>query len=133
MVAPAAALLVAAGVAGLAPNLAESALVAASRLAQPAAYAHAVLAGAPSPTPDTAESTRWSASAVLTGVGSALLAVAVAAAALGAGKLRAAVTPALVRAIHPLRRLHSGHPGDYVAWLAAGAATLAVVAVSLLR
>jgi multicomponent Na+:H+ antiporter subunit D len=30
------------------------------------------------------------------------------------------------RVVGPLRRLHSGHPGEYVAWTVAGAAVLVV-------
>jgi len=33
----------------------------------------------------------------------------------------------LAAALHGLRTLHGGRPGDYVAWTSAGAATLAAI------
>ncbi|MEU8438521.1 hypothetical protein AB0F18_37670, partial [Streptomyces sp. NPDC029216] len=75
------------------------------------------------------------ASGVLQGLASALLAAALAAAALwgpalkgpAAAAARTAAGRATGFAVVPLRRLHSGHVGDYVAWLAAGLAALMVV------
>jgi multicomponent Na+:H+ antiporter subunit D len=45
-------------------------------------------------------------------------------------------SPVVARAeptIRGVRRLHSGHPGDYVAWVAAGAAVLMAVFAATLR
>ncbi len=77
----------------------------------------------------------WTAEGVALGCLSAVLAVAVAAVsvwggAVSAGPARriAAVGRTVTRRIVlPLRRLHSGHIGDYVSWLAAGVAVLLAV------
>ncbi|MFE1794037.1 hypothetical protein ACFW7J_37490, partial [Streptomyces sp. NPDC059525] len=71
----------------------------------------------------------------LLGLAGAVLAAAMAATALwgpalkgpAAGAVRAAADRAIVLAVVPLRRLHSGHVGDCVAWLAAGLAALMAV------
>ncbi|MDX3076216.1 complex I subunit 5 family protein [Streptomyces sp. MI02-7b] len=76
----------------------------------------------------------WNTAGVLLGLLSTALAVAVAAAAVwgpgltGAlpGRARSLATAATQRAVLPLRRLHSGLPGDYVAWLTVGVAALLV-------
>jgi hypothetical protein len=68
--------------------------------------------------------------AYLYAAGSLALAAAVAAVALA----RVPALPApLGHAVDALRRIHSGRPGDYVAWTVGGAATLGgVFAVTLL-
>ncbi|MET9529205.1 complex I subunit 5 family protein [Streptomyces sp. NPDC006649] len=66
-----------------------------------------------------AHAPQWSAPGVLIGLLSTLLAVALATVAVR--RPGRAGGPDLFR---PLRRLHSGHVGDYVAWLAAGASLL---------
>ncbi|MET9144744.1 complex I subunit 5 family protein [Streptomyces sp. NPDC004042] len=66
----------------------------------------------------------WTATGVLLDLLSALLAVAVAGVAVARPGLLAAPGWAL-----PLRRLQSGHVGDYVAWLLVGAALLGALAL----
>ena len=88
-----------------------------------------MLEGAPArpsrPAPESAPGT--SASTLLYAALSLVGAVALAAAALllpvhRRGRDRGAVERAGSRAVARLRTLHSGHVGDYVAWLVAGAA-----------
>lgn len=69
-------------------------------------------------------SVQWTASGVLLDVLSTLLAVALAAVAVARPGLLSAPDWAL-----PLRRLQSGHVGDYVAWLLVGAALLGALAL----
>ncbi|MFJ9905549.1 complex I subunit 5 family protein [Streptomyces sp. NPDC101152] len=66
----------------------------------------------------------WTGSGVLLGLLSALLAVALAAFAVARPRLLAVPDWAL-----PLRRLQSGHVGDYVAWVLVGAALLGALAL----
>ncbi|MFE3169026.1 NADH-quinone oxidoreductase subunit D, partial [Streptomyces sp. NPDC059224] len=67
---------------------------------------------------------QWTSAGVLLGCLSTLLAVAVAALAVTRPGLLAVRGRAL-----PLRRLQSGHVGDYVAWLLVGAAALGALAL----
>ncbi|MEW2295009.1 complex I subunit 5 family protein [Streptomyces sp. NPDC006743] len=69
-------------------------------------------------------SVQWAASGVLLDLLSTLLAVALAAVAVARPGLLGAPDWAL-----PLRRLQSGHVGDYVAWLLVGAALLGALAL----
>ncbi|MFD0374429.1 complex I subunit 5 family protein [Streptomyces sp. NPDC127112] len=120
---------------GLLPGLAHRIAEAAALFCDPAGYAAAVTgrpaAAAGPPVPEV----EWTATGVLLGLAGAVLAAAMAAAALwgpalkgpAAGAVRAAADRAIVLAVVPLRRLHSGHVGDYVAWLAAGLAALMAV------
>ncbi|MER5525559.1 NADH-quinone oxidoreductase subunit D, partial [Streptomyces sp. NPDC002677] len=66
----------------------------------------------------------WTATGVLLGCLSTLLAVGLAALAVTRPGLLVTRGWAL-----PLRRLQSGHVGDYVAWLLVGAATLGALAL----
>ncbi len=97
---------------GLVPGLAGAATEAAARFTDHAGYAAAVLRGsavsAPAPAAEAPTTAAW-----LYGLASGALAVAV----------------ALLRTVPegPLRSLHSGRIGDYVAWTAVGAATIASV------
>jgi len=72
----------------------------------------------------------WTTTGVVLGVVSAVLAVLVACTALYAdrlpGVLSAAARP-VGRALTGLRQLHSGHVGDYVAWLVVGVAALGLL------
>ncbi|KUF12971.1 complex I subunit 5 family protein [Streptomyces silvensis] len=104
------ALLAAALVTGLLPSLAAGAAHAADQ-----ALPH--VAG-PTPAP------HWTTSGILLGLLPAALAVALAATAV----LRPA-HPGTRDLAGPLRRLHSGHVGDYVAWLLVGAAVLGALAL----
>jgi multicomponent Na+:H+ antiporter subunit D len=119
MVAPAVVLMAAAIVIGLVPGLVHAVEHAAAHFRDHAAYARAVLSGA-ARFADT-EPSRLTATDFLYGTVSALGAVAVAAAALFGRGLAGALPRPLVggadRGLSVLRELHSGHVGDYVAWL----------------
>jgi multicomponent Na+:H+ antiporter subunit D len=69
--------------------------------------------------------------------GATLGAIALAALALFGAPLRRIVPAPLVRAplgaVIALRRLHTGHIGDYIAWWTAGAATLGGASLIFLR
>ncbi|MFH9347742.1 complex I subunit 5 family protein [Kitasatospora sp. NPDC017646] len=79
----------------------------------------------PTPAAPAVPEAWWTASGVLLGLLSALLAVGLATAAVRRDPGRG--TGGLYRAtVLPLRRLHSGLLGDYVAWLAVGLAALLV-------
>jgi multicomponent Na+:H+ antiporter subunit D len=73
----------------------------------------------------------------LYGAGATVGAVTLAALALFGAPLRRVVPDALIgpplAAVIALRRLHSGHIGDYIAWWAAGAATLGGASLIFLR
>jgi multicomponent Na+:H+ antiporter subunit D len=64
-----------------------------------------------------------------------ITAILLAGVALFAPRVRAArpALPGLGAAIHRLRRLHSGHIGDYVTWLTVGVVTLGVIFALILR
>jgi multicomponent Na+:H+ antiporter subunit D len=113
--------LIAAAVAwGLVPGLREAAARAAAAFVDGRGYAVAVLDGRAVPV-TAPELAGPGVTAYLYAAGSLALAVAVAAVALA----RVPALPApFGRAVDALRRLHSGRPGDYVAWTVAGAATL---------
>jgi multicomponent Na+:H+ antiporter subunit D len=97
---------------GLVPGLVDGATAAAARFADHGAYVATVLqgaaAGVATPAAHGPTTTAW-----LWGAASALLALAV------------AWLPSVP--VGPLRALHSGRVGDYVAWLAAGTALVAGV------
>lgn len=134
MLAPVVALLAGGLALGLLPGLAAYAQDAAQQLLDSAGYAAAALDGiraVPSPTPG-AET--WSPSGLLLGMVSTLLALLIAVTAVYRDRL-----PRLLRGIVPvvrlplgaLRAVHSGHLGDYVAWLLVGVTLLAIgIAVS---
>ena len=116
--------LLAAGLAvGFAPGLRARTEQAAMRLEGRTAYARTVLARAPNRQPAAAPSHVELSSVVdgLVATGGALL---LAAASL---RRRRATAGSLRRWTWPLRLLHSGHVGDYVAWLVAGTATLGLL------
>src|SRR5438270_3914845 len=123
MIVPAILLLVGGLAIGLVPHLADRAETAAARFQDRGAYTAAVLGGRPAPNPAPRAEGPGGAGVVygaLSGAG----AVAVAALTLFRRRLPAALRarvggvggPALVG----LRRLHSGHIGDYLAWLTLG-------------
>jgi multicomponent Na+:H+ antiporter subunit D len=106
---------------GLLPGLVDAAGRAAERFVASGAYAAAVLRGAP--LPDVASPLHGpTATGYLYAAASVLGAVGVAAAALAGAREHA--PRAGVRALEALRALHSGHPGDYAAFTAAGVAVL---------
>ncbi|MFI6452717.1 complex I subunit 5 family protein [Streptosporangium amethystogenes] len=118
---------------GLVPALATGAGHAARLFADRDGYLAQALYGAPARALPEPRVAGWSGLGLLLGTVSVLLAVAVAATALYAGPALARSRPGrLVGVLVPLRGLHSGHIGDYVAWLFFGMAVLAlVVAVSV--
>jgi multicomponent Na+:H+ antiporter subunit D len=107
---------------GLVPGLAQSVAGAAARFTDTASYAAAVLGGhaVPAPAPHV-----HGPGATAGLYAAATLAGAAAVAALGIAG-RSLPSPA-ARAVDIVRSLHSGRPGDYVAWVAGGAAALAGV------
>ncbi|MFJ9852461.1 complex I subunit 5 family protein [Streptomyces sp. NPDC101150] len=108
---------------GLVPGLRPAIGRAADTFADHTGYAASVLDGhasPPAPTPPP----HWSLTGVLWG----LLATALAAA-LAVLAVRRAVRQEPARWTVPLRRLHSGHVGDYVAWLLVGVTLLAALAL----
>ena len=140
MLAPIAVLLAAGLALGAVPAMGGAAGRAAAAFTDPAAYAARVLgrAAAPGPTGGPVPATGFTLEGVLLGCLAALLATGVAAAglwlpALGSGQAGqagrvSAAARAVVRAARPVtgavRRAHSGHVGDYVAWLLGGVAAL---------
>ncbi|NMH96448.1 NADH-quinone oxidoreductase subunit D [Pseudonocardia sp. K10HN5] len=144
MIGPALALLLLALAAGTVPAVARAAAVAAAQLVDARGYTAAALSAAPGATTGTAlPATGWTAESVALGGLSAALAAALAVvtvyragalrpvvrwlrrvpAAAGAGRRCHAVATA---PLQRLRALHSGHLGDYVTWLLAGLAALAL-------
>lgn len=119
MVAVPALLLAGALAVGTVPALARGAAAAARGLTDHAAYAATVLGG-PAGGPTAEAHAWWTVSGVGLGLLSAALACALALAAVRrwvpAGGWSA-----------PLRRLHSGHVGDYVAWTVAGVGLLSLL------
>lgn len=117
--------LIAAGIAlGVLPTLATSAATAAARFVDSHGYIAAVLHGrttmaaAAAVTPNV-----WSVSDVSLAMLTVVLAIAVAAFSLGLGRADRVITVGmrvLRRPTRLLRRLHSGHIGDYVVWLLFG-------------
>jgi multicomponent Na+:H+ antiporter subunit D len=121
-------LLLAGGLAiGVVPGLAHAAGPAAVAFTDQHAYVAAAL-GRPVSAPPSAPATAWTVSGVLLGLLAAALAVLVAVTGLYAGRLPVWVRrPAgrLKPALRGLHRMHSGHVGDYAAWLVFGSAALA--------
>jgi len=127
--APALALVAAALAWGVLPGLIGTVGRAAERFVDTAAYAGAVLHGRPVPTVVSplhgpgATGYVYAALSVFGAVGVALVALA---------GMRDRAPRAGVRALEGLRALHSGRPGDYAAWTAAGVAVLgALLAVAV--
>jgi multicomponent Na+:H+ antiporter subunit D len=115
---PTAALAVASAAVGLLPGLGHQLAAAAVQLADTGGYAAAVL-GSPTPPPEALEPVHaWAPTGLLTGALGGLGALAVAALSIWGREL--AVLRSSGRAVAGLRRLHSGHIGDYVTWLALG-------------
>ena len=116
-------LLLAGGLAaGVIPGLARATAHAAERLIDGTGYAGQVLAGEPAAPLLPEPAATWTSTGVWLGLLSVVLALAVAAAGLWSRRLRwmVVLTPVMRR----LHRVHTGHIGDYVAWLFAGMAVL---------
>jgi multicomponent Na+:H+ antiporter subunit D len=126
MVAAIALLLVGGLLVGVLPALARAVGPAAAAFVDQHGYVAKALHGAAAAEPGAPE-TQWTLSGVLLGLLSAALACAVAVGALYAHRLPVAVR-AGGRSLRPvlgvLHRLHSGHVGDYAAWLMFGAAAI---------
>jgi multicomponent Na+:H+ antiporter subunit D len=121
---------------GLIPGAVPAVEDAAARFTDHAAYATWVLRGAAlhwvPPPPD-----HVSLDEVIYGVLSTLGALSAAAVGLFGRPLRRRAPAALLHpwlvALRGLRRLHSGHSGDYVAWWTAGAGALGAACLLVLR
>ncbi|PWI42832.1 complex I subunit 5 family protein [Streptomyces sp. ICBB 8177] len=119
---------------GVLPGIGRQLAAAASLFTDRAGYVAALYGPAPAPS-GAPPATDWTAEGVSLGLLSTLLAVAVAALAVwgpavpsgAVHRARAAFEATGRRVVLPLRRLHSGHIGDYVSWLAVGLAVLMVV------
>jgi multicomponent Na+:H+ antiporter subunit D len=121
---------------GAVPSLARGVSRAAAEFVDRSGYVSAALNGATAGLPEALPEAGWTTTGVLLGLLSALLAVGVAAVALWAPRVpdlvRTATLP-LRPVLTGLRRVHSGHVGDYVAWLFVGiAAFTALVGVPLM-
>jgi len=128
MFVPTALLALAALAVGIVPGVAEAVQGAAERFVDGSAYASTVIRGAASPAPVAAPNYSAATSAYIYSAISLLGAVAVAGIGLfghraRGGVLRAAWTAGTC-ALAPIRAAHSGHIGDYVAWLVFGVALL---------
>ncbi len=118
---------------GVWPGAARMAGTAAAAFIDRTGYAAQVLDGVWRPAA-TGELSGWTAEGVALGVTSAALAAGLAAVAVwgpllrgaGARRVRSGIA-VVVAAWRPVRRLHSGHLGDYVAWLFAGIALFALL------
>jgi multicomponent Na+:H+ antiporter subunit D len=120
-------LLMAAGLAlGGLPGVTDAAARAAAGFVDTASYAAAVLHGAGHEASARAAPPTWTA--VTYGVASTVAAAGIAAASLFNRRLPGALQAAWKSAVHApvaaLRHAHSGHVGDYVAWLTVGTALL---------
>jgi multicomponent Na+:H+ antiporter subunit D len=128
MAAPIVALVLAGLALGVAPGVHAVAEQAGAGFVDASAYARAALTGAGS-APALPDDADWTSSGVLLDLLSAALAAALAT--LAWYGHRVAVLPAIARgfstALGPVRRLHSGHLGDYVAWLVLGALALTLL------
>ena len=113
-------LLLAGGAAvGIVPGMAQRAGRAAAMFLDRGGYLAQTLTGAAGRTPAAPHALGWTPTGVLLGLASAAAAAGVAGLQLRGG--------APLGGLRVLRRLHSGHVGDYVAWLFAGVAALAVL------
>jgi multicomponent Na+:H+ antiporter subunit D len=119
---PAVALLAAGLAWGIVPGLAQAAHEAAARFISFNLYAAEVLNGVRGPAPHLPHVPGPELSSYLYGAGATVGAIAVAAAG-----VRRVGTARLHPAFAGVRALHSGHVGDYVAWLTAGVAVIGVV------
>lgn len=112
---------------GLIPGAHSVANRAAASFIDSAGYAHQALYRAPGVI-SARTASNWTGLGLGLGVVSAALACAVAAAALYGGNMLARLVPGLRAVFRPvefLQRLHSGHVGDYVAWMMMGMTVLA--------
>ena len=123
---------------GVAPGLAQGAQEAAARFLDYNAYTAAVLHGLPTGQPSVGLAHTPTVTDFLYAVGSTVGAIALALFALFGHHLpqltkRRALAAVWEASSNRLRALHSGHPGDYVAWLTLGVAVLGVLFALTLR
>jgi multicomponent Na+:H+ antiporter subunit D len=111
---------------GVVPHTGEAVTQAAARLVDGAGYADQALSAAPPSQLHPHPTATWSPLGVGVGVLSALLALGFAAWGLWPDRLRPVLRP-LEAAMSRVRSMHTGHVGDYVAWLFAGVAALAAL------
>jgi multicomponent Na+:H+ antiporter subunit D len=127
MFVPAAALIAAALAIGVVPGMADAALDAGHRFTDGGSYARAVIDGVSPAAIPPLDPYSAPAHAYVYAAITLLASIAFAALALFETRLRALRAPpleALRRSLAGLRALHSGHVGDYVAWLVTGVAAL---------
>ncbi|MDY0811359.1 complex I subunit 5 family protein [Kitasatospora purpeofusca] len=108
---------------GCLPAVADALARGAAVFTDPAQYTAAVTGGTMPPAVDPPPA-EWTTSGVLLGLLSTALAVALATAAVHRLTPRLSRHHPAARTVRAVRRLHSGHLGDYLAWLALGIALL---------
>jgi multicomponent Na+:H+ antiporter subunit D len=137
MIAVVALLLLGAVALTMVPGLRAGAESQARRFLDSGAYAHRVLAGTAAPAPMVRVELADAITAAWRGLATTAFAVV-----LALGSLRPPSAPAGLSAraasvgalvLRPLRRLHSGHVGDYLAWLSLGVALMGGLCAALLR
>jgi multicomponent Na+:H+ antiporter subunit D len=137
MLAPAAGLLLAALLLGLAPGLTGRARTAAVQFSDHRGYAAAVLDGVTAPAPAAAGPAVHLPEALPPAVLTVALAAALAALPVRRprtrGRRRKAAWRGVAHATIALRRLHSGQVGDSIAWLVVGTAGLGALLTAVLR
>lgn len=127
MVVPICALLAGSLALGVVPGFAEQVGKAAHMFIDRGGYVAAALTNTAAPAVPHIPEMHWSPLGIELGVASALLSVVLAFVALYAKRLPAAVRQSgalLGQPFHVVRQAHSGHIGDYVAWLLVGLALL---------
>ncbi len=138
MVVPIAVLVVVGLGAALTPGLVDGTERAAARFVDTPAYAARVIDGAAElPDPEPERAFHVSGAAIVAGVATTALAASVFLVQLGRRRLPPRLAAA-ARAVNstvlsPLRTLHSGHVGDYIAWLTVGVAVFGGILAALIR
>jgi multicomponent Na+:H+ antiporter subunit D len=120
---------------GWVPHLGARVEAVAVRFVDSGAYAARVMRGEVHPVPAPEKPAEVHGEAVAFGVGAVLGALALAVAVLRSGRKpgRARLREVLRAVLSPLRDLHSGHVGDYLAWWVAGAACLGGALLAVFR
>jgi multicomponent Na+:H+ antiporter subunit D len=110
------------------PGLLTGSEAAAEAFTDRAAYVESVLAGRPQPLPEAPAHAGPKAAELVPGFLSVAGALAIASFSLGRNRVpsrwRQVTWNSVGRLVTGLRNLHSGHPGDYIAWLTFGVALL---------
>jgi multicomponent Na+:H+ antiporter subunit D len=137
MALPAVALVAGALALGVIPRIGERSESAAHRFQDREAYAGAVLAGTAEPSPPDPEAFHWEPGALAMGIGGAVGAVLLAVGALHRELLprpiRRGASASVGRGLRALKVAHSGHVGDYTAWLTLGTAAVGGAVALVLR